>query len=197
MIFFQDVAIGYIINKQRNIIFNNLNSSLKPGINAVIGPSGSGKSTFLMCLLKLKEVWHGNIKFSKKFNISYISQENELIDNLTVFENVYWQALTKHTPQEAKENTIKLLNRLNIYCLEKRADCLSGGQKQRVALARGLVTNPDLIIADEITSQLDEKTANLTINLISEVAKDRLVVIATHDQRIMDIADNIINLSKV
>lgn len=197
MVFFQDVVIGYIINKQRNIIFNNLNLSLKPGINAIIGPSGSGKSTFLMCLLNLKNVWQGNIKFSKKFNTSYISQENELIDNLTVFENVYWQALTKLNPQDAKENTIKLLNRLNIYCLDQRADCLSGGQKQRVALARGLVTNPDLIIADEITSNLDEQTANLTINLISEVAKDTLVVIATHDQKIMNIADNIINLSKV
>ena len=179
-----------------------------------VGPSGSGKTTLLNligCLDKPTEgklevagtdVLHLDRKQSASFrgnNLGFIFQDFNLIPVLTVFENIEYPLLmVQNTPGgERKRRVLALLEAVGmIEQKDKYPDQISGGQKQRVAVARALVTNPKLVLADEPTANLDHKTAFLVIDLMKKMKDDlkTTFVFSTHDQKIVGEAEIIYTL---
>jgi phosphonate transport system ATP-binding protein len=167
------------------------------GITAVIGASGTGKSTLIRCINRLVVPTSGEINFHgqdvaqlsgkalrhARRRIGMVHQEYNLVERLTVIENVLcgrlgylpvWRAWLRKFPQEDIERAFSLLEATGIGELApRRADQLSGGQRQRVGIARALMQNPDLLLADEPTSSLDPKTSVEIIELMATLAAER------------------------
>jgi len=179
-----------------------------------VGPSGSGKTTLLNligCLDKPTEgnlkvagedVFHLDRKQSASFrgkHLGFIFQDFNLIPVLTVFENIEYPLLMvqKIPGGERTKRVLTLLEAVGmIEQKDKYPDQISGGQKQRVAVARALVTNPELVLADEPTANLDHATAFTVINLMKKM-KDQMkttFVFSTHDQKIVGEAEVIYSL---
>lgn len=180
---------------------------------AVVGPSGCGKTTFLQILGLLDkpdsgEIFINDINYSKggdnkrtacrKNNIGFIYQAYNLLSNFTALENVMLPLLLQNaSKKEAKAKAIVLLEKLG---LENRISHfpaqLSGGEQQRVAIARSVIHEPTIILADEPTGNLDKensiKTINLLINLVKSLQKS--LVIVTHNQDISSKADKIVTI---
>jgi len=197
------------IDASKNIqVLNGVNLSLsKNNIVSLIGPSGSGKSTLLHILGLLETVDQGEYIFNdidlidlkddqktiyRRKNISIVYQFNNLISDLKAIDNVILPLLInnldKNESFKKAENLLSKLGlkeRLNHYPHE-----LSGGEQQRVAIARALINEPELILADEPTGNLDNKTANEVFEiLLSLKSKERLIVFATHNRELSDKAD--------
>ncbi len=197
------------IDASKNIqVLNGVNLSLsKNNIVSLVGPSGSGKSTLLHILGLLETVDQGEYIFNdidlidlkddqktiyRRKNISIVYQFNNLISDLKAIDNVILPLLInnldKNESFKKAENLLSKLGlkeRLNHYPHE-----LSGGEQQRVAIARALINEPELILADEPTGNLDNKTANEVFEiLLSLKSKDRLIVFATHNRELSDKAD--------
>ena len=197
------------IDASKNIqVLNGVNLSLsKNNIVSLIGPSGSGKSTLLHILGLLETVDQGeyffndvnliNLKEDKKTiyrrkSISIVYQFNNLISDLRAVDNVILPLLINNLDKnesfkkaESLLTKLGLKERLNHYPHE-----LSGGEQQRVAIARALINEPELILADEPTGNLDSKTANEVFEiLLSLKSKERLIVFATHNRELSDKAD--------
>ena len=179
-----------------------------------VGPSGSGKTTLLNligCLDKPTEgklmvagtdVLHLDRRQSASFrgtHLGFIFQDFNLIPVLTVFENIEYPLLMvqKIAASERRKRVLTLLEAVGmIEQKDKYPDQISGGQKQRVAVARALVTNPELVLADEPTANLDHATAFTVINLMKKM-KDQMkttFVFSTHDQKIVGEAEVIYSL---
>jgi putative ABC transport system ATP-binding protein len=177
------------------------------------GPSGSGKTTLLTLIGGLRSVQEGSLKFlgqelreasneelvQIRRYIGYIFQAHNLLDFLTARQNVQ-MSLELHknisksearNQSEAMLNAVKLGNRVDYYPSD-----LSGGQKQRVAIARALVSHPKLVLADEPTAALDSKTGRDVVTLMQKLAYEQncSILMVTHDNRILDIADRIIHM---
>ncbi|RJQ53327.1 MAG: ABC transporter ATP-binding protein [Nitrospiraceae bacterium] len=174
-----------------------------------VGPSGSGKTTLLNligCLDKPTEgtlkvvntdVLHLDRKQSASFrgsNIGFIFQDFNLIPVLTVYENIEYPLLmVQNVP--ASERRKRLNTVLEAVGMtdqkDKYPDQISGGQKQRVAVARALVTNPKLVLADEPTANLDHKTAYMVIELMKKMRDEfrTTFIFSTHDQKIVGEAE--------
>ena len=190
-------------------------NKLKVGRGEIVimtGPSGSGKTTLLTLIGTLRTVQEGSLKVLgqelngmsvKSINalrkqIGFIFQAHNLFGSLTAFQNVKMATeLVGMKAQTVKPKIESLLTRLGlgdrIYYKPKS---LSGGQKQRVAVARGLIHRPKIVLADEPTAALGEKSGREAVALFREMA-DRdgcTVLIVTHDNRILDVADRIINM---
>ena len=188
---------------------------------AIIGPSGSGKSTLIRCINRLVEPSNGCIRFGgqnllnlsqaemrqQRRVIGMIFQEHNLIERLSVIDNVltgrlgYTGTLRSVYRMFSKADVrqaIRLLDRVGLVDhLEKRADQLSGGQRQRVGIARALIQNPKLLLADEPTSSLDPKIAREVICLIKEIAAEfRIPVLCNmHDVNLaLECATRVIGL---
>jgi ABC-type lipoprotein export system ATPase subunit len=197
------------IDASKNIqVLNGVNLSLsKNNIVSLIGPSGSGKSTLLHILGLLETVDQGeyffndvnliNLKDNQKTiyrrkSISIVYQFNNLISDLRAVDNVILPLLINNLDKnesfkkaESLLTKLGLKERLNHYPHE-----LSGGEQQRVAIARALINEPELILADEPTGNLDSKTANEVFEiLLSLKSKERLIVFATHNRELSDKAD--------
>ena len=179
----------------------------KNNIVSLVGPSGSGKSTLLHILGLLEPADQGEYFFNdvnlidlkddqkteyRKKSISIVYQFNNLISDLRAIDNVILPLLInnfeKNESFKKAENLLSKLGlkeRLNHYPHE-----LSGGEQQRVAIARALINEPELILADEPTGNLDSKTANEVFEiLLSLKSKERLIVFATHNRELSDKAD--------
>jgi lipoprotein-releasing system ATP-binding protein len=197
------------IDASKNIqVLNGVNLSLsKNNIVSLIGPSGSGKSTLLHILGLLETVDQGEYIFNdinlidlkddqktiyRRKNISIVYQFNNLISDLKAIDNVILPLLINNLDKnesfkkaESLLSKLGLKERLNHYPHE-----LSGGEQQRVAIARALINEPELILADEPTGNLDNKTANEVFEiLLSLKSKERLIVFATHNRELSDRAD--------
>ena len=194
-------------------LFDNVNIKIKRGdLIALVGPSGSGKSSFLHLLALLDDPTKGNIflknKDTKDFseeekdqvrrkNISIIFQDNNLLTDFTALENVIMPLIIKgeKTNTSIKKATtilknVKILNRKNHFPNE-----LSGGEQQRVAVARALVTEPELILADEPTGSLDMKTAKDIFKLLNHQKRsDRIIIFATHNRFFAKKADYLLEI---
>jgi putative ABC transport system ATP-binding protein len=174
-----------------------------------VGPSGSGKTTLLNLIGCLDKPTDGNLKVAgadvvhldrnqsasfRGSHIGFIFQDFNLIPVLTVFENIEYPLLMvqKVPGGERKRRIIGLLEAVGmIEQKDKYPDQISGGQKQRVAVARALVTNPELVLADEPTANLDHTTAYTVIELMKKM-KDEFkttFVFSTHDQKIVGEAE--------
>ena len=194
------------------MILNNVSISIKKGeIIALMGPSGSGKTTLLNILGTLDEEFDGEMFIDgrsvkhigsldrlRNDKIGFVFQFHHLLPEFTVYENIEIPLLiagSKNVRNKINKiiNIIGLENRLNHY-----PDEISGGERQRVAVARALINNPSIVLADEPTGNLDGDNSQLLLNLISELSNkfDQSFIIATHDDLIKDIADKILYLDK-
>jgi len=174
-----------------------------------VGPSGSGKTTLLNLIGCLDKPSAGRLlvsgmdvsSFGKKDsaifrgkNIGFIFQDFNLIPVLTVFENVEYPLLMVQnaSPGDRKMRVMSLLDAVGMReQKDKYPDQISGGQKQRVAVARALVTNPKLVLADEPTANLDHKTAYMVIELMKRMRNEfqTTFIFSTHDQKIVGEAE--------
>ena len=195
------------------IVLKNVNMQINKGeLVSLSGPSGSGKSTLLHIIALLDQPTSGEVFFKKKNfsksndsekdfvrrkGISIIYQQNNLLSDFTAIENVLIPLLNNgyswdESTKKAKK-TLSLVNlsrRLNHFPSE-----LSGGEQQRVAVARALITEPDLILADEPTGSLDRKTANEIFSLFSKLkSKNRAILYATHNRELSNRADYKLNI---
>ncbi|MBM2838613.1 MAG: transporter [Deltaproteobacteria bacterium] len=179
-----------------------------------VGPSGSGKTTLLNligCLDKptdgkltvaATDVLHLDRKESASFrgnNIGFIFQDFNLLPVLTVYENIEYPLLmVQSVPASERNKRVNVLLEAvgMIEQGDKYPDQISGGQKQRVAVARALVTNPKLVLADEPTANLDHKTAYMVIDLMKKMRDEfrTTFIFSTHDQKIVGEAEIIYSL---
>jgi len=190
------------------VILKNINLKINKGeLVSLTGPSGSGKSTLLHIIALLDqpssgEVFFKNKSFSKsndnqkdevrRTGISIIYQQNNLLSDFTALENVFMplvnNGLSLEESKKKATTTLSLVNlskRLNHFPSE-----LSGGEQQRVAVARALITEPDLILADEPTGSLDRKTSNEIFSLFLKLkSKKRAILYATHNRELSNRAD--------
>ena len=177
---------------------------------AILGPSGSGKTTLLNIIGGLDRYDSGDLiingKSTKKFKatewdsyrnncVGFIFQSYNLISHISVLENVEMAlTLSGYKRKNKREKALEALDKVGLKDhAHKRPNQLSGGQMQRVAIARSLVNNPDIILADEPTGALDSTTSVQIMNLIKEIAKDKLVIMVTHNPELAkDYASRII-----
>lgn len=195
--------INKTFNKDKNplVIFNNLNLTIDTNkFIAIVGRSGSGKSTLLNLIGSIEKPDSGEIiindinitklddkELSKYRNeqIGYIFQSFFLEPSLSAIDNVSMPLAIRGIPLNERENIAKeILNKLGI--LEKtyeKTDKLSGGEKQRVCIARALITNPSIILADEPTGQLDYETGQEILKILRNIVDEgKTVLLVTHNQ---------------
>ena len=168
---------------------------------AILGPSGSGKTTLLNIIGGLDRYDSGDLiinnSSTKKYKdknwdyyrnncVGFIFQNYNLINHISILENVILSiTLSGYKKNKRKKVAIEALKKVGLEKhIHKKPNQLSGGQMQRVAIARALVNNPDIILADEPTGALDSKTSLQIMNLIKEIAKDKLVIMVTHNSEL-------------
>ena len=203
-------------NKKNEIhVIDNTSVSFdSTGLVCLLGPSGCGKTTLLNVIGGLDKVKSGKIYINGKrvtkkstyyvdkernLNIGYIFQNYNLLENLSVFDNVAiaLKMVGVKNKKEIEKRVNFVLETLKIYRYRNRpAGMLSGGEKQRVAIARALVKNPNILLCDEPTGNLDSQNTIEIMNIIKSISKNRLVILVTHENDIAKFyADRIIELS--
>lgn len=170
---------------------------------AILGPSGSGKTTMLNIIGGLDRYDSGDLiingKSTKEFKssdwdayrnncIGFVFQSYNLISHISILENVEMgMTLSGMNAKKRKKKALEVLDKVGLKeHAHKKPNQLSGGQMQRVAIARALANNPDVILADEPTGALDSKTSVQIMELIKEIAKDKLVIMVTHNKELAD-----------
>ena len=181
---------------------------------AIAGPSGSGKTTLLNLLGLLHAADTGTIRLDgrdvstlgerkrthlRRERIAFIFQSLNLIPVLTAYENVEYVLLTRPLPSaERRRRTLEALAAVGIADQAgRRPQCMSGGQQQRVAVARALVRDVGVVLADEPTAALDQATGRAVMELFRRVNRDRGItfIFSTHDPRILAAADRVVQLT--
>ena len=204
----KNISKTFLSGERRINLFDNVNLKIKKGdLIALVGPSGSGKSTFLHMLALLEEPNKGKIYLSdidtgdmtesekdnvRREKISIIFQNNNLLNDFTALENVLMPLYIKgNINQNTREKGLKILtdvklnNRANHFPSE-----LSGGEQQRVAIARSIISDTNLILADEPTGNLDRKTSKNVFNYFKNLQKkNKAILFATHNRELANMAD--------
>ena len=199
MLKLKNISKTYVIGEFSQNALDNVSIEFrKAEFVTVLGPSGCGKTTMLNVIGGLDHADKGDLiindKSTKNFtdhewdmyrnnSIGFIFQSHNLISHLSVLQNVEMGlSLSGVSQSEAKKRAIEVLDRVGLRDhVHKRPNQLSGGQSQRVAIARALANNPDVILADEPTGSLDSETSIQILDLIKDIAKDKLVIMVTHD----------------
>ena len=200
--------------KKKVIVLKKLSYNFKKGkIYSLMGPSGSGKSTLLNLISLIDRPTNGSIKFNNtqiNFNennkndifrakkIGIVYQQNNLLPDFTALENLYLASLSIN--DNKKIAMLKAENLLKKIGLFNRSDHfpsqLSGGESQRIAIARAIINDPDIILADEPTGSLDMKNAKDIFALLNNQKKpNRLIIFATHNRFFAKKADYILELT--
>ena len=179
---------------------------------AIVGPSGCGKSTLLNLLGRLDGPTTGEIRLrgedvtalsdgernrERKRTIGFVFQSYYLIPTLTAVENVEMPRMLDRTPRKTRERATELLERVGLGDrMDHAPDELSGGQKQRVAIARSLINDPEIVLADEPTGNLDRDTGDRILDLFEELRTEEgvAVVTVTHDDYVAEAADRVVDL---
>ena len=203
---------------ERKKIFEKVNLEINRGdFIGIVGPSGSGKSTFLNLICGLIEPDEGQIIINKSFNlkdirysflrsIGYMSQNINLFDD-TIKNNICLDKFEINKDLSQKFYQISLVNsQLNTFVeslpekdntiVGENGINLSGGQKQRVGIARALIANPELLIFDEPTSNLDKITTSKIIEIIKNLNKKKTIILITHDKEVVKYCNKIINIDQ-
>ena len=200
-------------NSLNKTVLKNLNLSFnQKGLNIILGPSGSGKSTLLNLIGGLDTNYMGEILFNnfplKKFKekeldsyrnhkIGFVFQNYALIEHLTILENVILTLKLSGFSKKKRENLSKeALLQVGIKEFNKKPSELSGGEQLRVQVARAIVNNPDIILADEPTGALDSKNSIKIMEILKNISKTKLVIMVTHNEELIrNYADRIIRLN--
>ena len=201
------ISKSFLTNKKISVL-KKINYSFKKGkIYSLMGPSGSGKSTLLNILSMIDKPTSGSLLIdndiinfsetvkndkirSKKIGIIY--QQNNLLPDFTALENVYFASLALN---DDKKNSIikarKIIKSMGLISREHHYPSeLSGGEMQRIALARALINEPEIILADEPTGSLDQTTAKEVFKILYNLKnKKRLIIYATHNRFFANMAD--------
>jgi putative ABC transport system ATP-binding protein len=213
MIKTENLIKTYQTDEVETTALNKVNINIKEGeFVSVMGPSGCGKSTLMNVLGMIDSPTQGNYYFNgeeighlserkrsdiRKHNLGFVFQSFNLIDELTVFENVELPMLyTKVPSSERKKRVEELLENMNIMHRKNHfPQQLSGGQQQRVAVARAIVNNPKVILADEPTGNLDSANGDDVMKILSELnAKGTTIVMVTHSQYCAEFGNRIIRM---
>ena len=195
---------------EHTIALREVSFSITGGMNYIVGASGSGKTTLLRILSAMDTQYEGEVLYHGKnlkkltaqerarfyaTELGFIAQGFHLIDELTVRENILVPAYLNRSDSEKRLNM--LLKKLKIEKLAaQKVRTLSGGQKQRVAIARELMKDPQVLIADEPTAALDAKTAQEIGELLASIAKERTVIVVTHDTSLIQGKCSVFELDK-
>jgi len=181
------------------------------GMVAIVGPSGSGKSTLLHIIGAMDRPTRGEVTVAGKTlnglpgkeltrfrrqTVGFVFQTFNLIPNLTALENVILPMEFDHVPKPERVRRAKsLLGQLGLgQRLKHRPSELSGGEMQRVAIARALANNPQLILADEPTGNLDSQAGQMIYELLKEISKERTVLVVTHAEALAQMADKVLHI---
>ncbi len=195
-------------------VLKGVNLKLYSGeIVILTGPSGSGKTTLLTIIGALRAATEGSVKVfgeqligandstrnKTRLNIGYIFQQHNLLKCLTALQNVCMSLELREgmTERQRKQQAREILKAVGLEShINYIPDNLSGGQKQRVSIARALVANPRLVLADEPTASLDKLNGQEAVNILKKLAKEQeaTILLVTHDYRILDMADRVITL---
>ena len=210
----EDVWKVYQLGKVELTVLRDVSLEIAPGNFVVIlGPSGSGKSTLLNVIGALDTPTKGKVFFEgqdlSKFSedelaqvrgqkIGFIFQQFNLLPNLTAIENVMIPMIFQGSPEEKrKERAKSLLVSLGLGDrILHRPFELSGGEQQRIAIARSLTNNPDIVVADEPTGNLDSTTVKKIMEILIDLHKNerKTIIVVTHDARIADYAEQVVNI---
>ena len=189
----------------------NLNLDYK-GLISIVGKSGSGKSTLLNILLGIEKPSSGNLLFDRQNiakmsdkafsqyhlnNVAMVFQHYNLFEELTALENVTLPLLMKgESKQKAEKLAKEHLQRFNLtYLTNQKVKLLSGGEKQRIAIIRALIISPKVILCDEPTGALDSENSIKIMEILKELSKDFLVLMVSHNKRLVNqYSDRIITL---
>lgn len=191
-------------------VLDNISIEFKSGeFVCILGESGSGKSTLLNILGGLDTSYNGSVTMNnlnlkyididdyRKENIGFIFQNFNLINSLSIIDNIILP-LDKYniSYKEKRKRALELLKKLNIYNIrKKKINDLSGGQKQRIAIARALINNPSIILADEPTGALDEKNSISVLEILKEINKEgKLVIVVTHSEKVIDYSTRVVTI---
>lgn len=210
----QGVNHYYGSGRLRKQILFEVTTSIEPGeVVIMTGPSGSGKTTLLTLIGALRSTQEGSMRVlgqelqnaperelvELRRNIGYIFQAHNLLNSLTARQNVQMSIeLHSEIPQaRSREMAESMLSAVGLgEWINQYPSELSGGQKQRVEIARALVCNPKIVLADEPTAALDKKSGRDVVEIMQNLANKQgaAILLVTHDNRILDIADRIINM---
>ena len=210
----KNLTKNFINNKLVVKVLKNLNLELEMGnIVALIGPSGSGKSTLLHLIALLDKPTTGNISILGKEtfnitedkknkiirdNISIIFQNNNLLSDFTAIENVAMPLIIRNNSySDSIQKAEKFLKKVNLgHRLSHFPSDLSGGEQQRVAIARSLIADTKIILADEPTGNLDVKNSNEVFSYFLKLKqKNKIILIATHNREIAKKADYTLSIT--
>ena len=203
-----DKISKFFLTNKKITVLNKISYKFKKGkIYSLVGPSGSGKSTLLNLLSLIDKPSKGSIKIANK-NVNFsdsisnditrankigiIYQQNNLLPDFTALENVYLARLSIDiNKNKAVDDANKIINKMG---LSKRVDHypseLSGGEMQRIAIARALINEPEIILADEPTGNLDQSTAKEVFKILYKLKNlNRLIIYATHNRFFANMAD--------
>jgi putative ABC transport system ATP-binding protein len=195
-------------------VLKNVTISIQKGeIVIMTGPSGSGKTTFLTIVGGLRQAFDGSVevlgrqlinssdqvKVSTRQQTGYIFQQHNLLKSLTAQQNVSMtlEMFNTMTERERLERAAEMLKAVGLGDrLDHKPDQLSGGQRQRVSIARALVGQPKIVLADEPTASLDKQSGQEAVSILKRLAKESgaSILLVTHDYRILDIADRVVEL---
>lgn len=204
----------YRVGNEKVIALENINLTVQKGeICCLLGTSGSGKSTLLNLMAGLEKPSRGEIIIKnihierlneqklvlfRQKHIGFVFQSYNLLPNLTALENVGLPLAFKGISKSVRDKkSIHMLNSVGLTSHKNRKPSqMSGGQQQRVGIARAFVGNPEIIFADEPTGNLDSKTTNDVMDLITGIARknNQTLIIVTHDMHIARYADKIIHI---
>ena len=207
LISLKDVSKSFFSNKKITVLKKINYSFMKGKIYSLMGPSGSGKSTLLNILSMIDKPTKGSLLInnnlvnfhnisqndkvrSKKIGIIY--QQNNLLPDFTALENVYLSGLALTNDKKNSINRAKkIIKTMGLSSRESHFPSeLSGGEMQRIAMARALINEPEIILADEPTGSLDHTTAQEVFNVLYNLKnKNRLIIYATHNRFFANMAD--------
>ena len=211
MLHVENISKHYVTGEVRHTALNGVTISFRKNeFAAILGPSGSGKTTFLNIVGGLDRADQGDLRINgsstEKFSdsdwdayrnnsVGFVFQTYHLIEHLNIRDNVMLGlALSGESAESRRKKAEDVLVKVGLKDhIHKKPSQLSGGQMQRAAIARALANDPDIILADEPTGALDTNTSVQILDLIKEIARDKLVIMVTHNPLLAEkYADRII-----